>query len=138
MLTVNPDTYPTGKFSPFHYVTAIFDTPDDLDAIVESLEQNGFSGNEIDVFLGEEGAEKLDVHGKRVGLIKRWLRGVKEFFTDETEIHAFLDQKLRAGGMSILVNTIGRDERRAAAVQVLKTFGPSDVRYWGNAVIEQF
>src|SRR5580704_6779595 len=74
MVTVNPEPVKKGKYSPLYRVTAIYGTPGSLHPIIRSLQQAGFVEQEIDVFIGEEGAEQLDLGGKKLGAVVRFLR----------------------------------------------------------------
>lgn len=138
MVTVNPEPAQKGKYSPVNRVTAIYGTREPLNAIIESLGRAGFAEQAIDVFIGEEGAEKLDLKEKKLGFVVRFLRDLEMMFSDERETHNQLDEALRNGGMSINVLTGSADEKKKSAAGILKANNPQDVRYWGQLSIERF
>ena len=138
MVTVNPEQKQIGKYDPIHRVTAVFKTREALSPILEALHQAGFGEEKIDLFIGEEGAEQLDLTGKSVGAVVRFLNELKTALTDETEAADQIDESLRNGGMSINVLTGTDDEQKRSAVQILKTHNPQDLRYWGHLSSERF
>jgi hypothetical protein len=98
MININPESAHKGKYSPVNRVTAIYRTRGSLNMIIQSLGQAGFKEQEIEVFIGEEGAEKLDVSGKKLGAVVRFARYLETALSDETETHEQLDEALRNGG----------------------------------------
>jgi hypothetical protein len=137
MITVNPESAHKGKYNPINRVTAIYGTRDALHTIIQSLGQAGFEEQEIDVFIGEEGAETLDLNGKKLGAVVRFARYLEMALSDETETHKQLDEALRNGGMSINVFVRGEDEKKMRAARILKAHNPQDIRYWGQLSIER-
>ena len=60
---VNPDPHGKGFTpQPISSVTAIIDDLDDLVAALESLQQSGFTAEQISVFMVAEGLAQLDLH----------------------------------------------------------------------------
>lgn len=138
MVTLNPDPHAQGyRFSPHRYVTAIFETRDELIPVIEDLTRNGFDDDQIEVFVGDEGAHKLDVTGKNHGIVVRLLRNMEEFFTDETDHLARTDETIRQGGFAVEVFTGGDLEKKADAARILKAHDALEVFYWGRWVIEK-
>lgn len=138
MVTMNPAQAHKGVYSPVLRVTAIYKTRDALHTIIDSLRQVGFAEQEIEVFVGQEAAEALDLTGKNLGAVVRFLHDLKMTLSDETETHKQLDEALRNGGMSINVLTGSEGQNKQRAVQILKAHEPQDVRYWGHWSIVRF
>ena len=137
MATVNAQPPSKGKYSPANRVTGLFAGRDVLEPILESLRQAEFLDGDIDVFMGHEGAEILDVHAEKVGPVLRLWRDLELALTDETEIHQEVDQTLRNGGMAILVFTDGNDAKKVLAAQIMKAYHPKDTRYFGQWSVER-
>ena len=57
MAFINPDPYAGGHlFALVNRVTGLLDSEDEVKATVRALEENGVATDDIDVFVGEEGA----------------------------------------------------------------------------------
>jgi hypothetical protein len=138
MVTINPDPHEKGyRYSPHRYVTAIFESRDALGRILKDLSDADFHKDQVEVFVGDDGAEKLDVTGKKYGIVTRFLRHMEEFFTDETDHLIKTDRALRHGGLAIEVFTWGNVEKKAEAARIMKAHGAHEVYYWGRWVIEK-
>lgn len=138
MPNVNPEPAGKGKYDPVGRVTAVYGTCDNLRSIIQSLNEAGFTDKEIDVFIGDEGADKLDLKKNQVGAIVRFLRELEMSLSDESEIHKLIDENLRSGGMVLNVLAGNDDQKKARAAQILKAHNAHDVRYWGRWSIERF
>jgi hypothetical protein len=135
---VNPDPHVKGyRFSPLHRVTAIFRSRDHLDAVLQALHAAGFPDQAIEVFVGEAGAERLDLSGKHHGVVVRFLRTLEWLFADETELFQQIDHALRNGGMVLDVFTRGLEEKKQRAAEILKAHDAHEVYYWGRWAIER-
>jgi hypothetical protein len=130
---VNPDPHEKGyRFTPLHRVTAIFESCDAVRGALKSLHDSGFTAEEIEVFIGEVGAEKLDLSGERHGAMVHVLRVLETFVADETELHQQVDQALRRGCTAINVFTADDEEKKQRAAEILKAYNASEVCYWGQ------
>ncbi len=138
MVTLNPDPHAKGyRFSPHRYVTAMFHSTDRLTPVLDELTACCFEDDEIEVFVGDEGVEKLDVTGKNHGIVVRLLRDMEEFFTDETDHLKHTDHALRQGGCAVDVYTRGDPDKKMLAARIMKDHGAHEVCYWGRWVIEK-
>ncbi len=130
---VNPDPHAQGyRFTPTHRVTAIFESCDPVGGALQSLHESGFTAEEIEVFVGKAGAEKLDLSGEHHGVMVQALRVLETFVADETELHRQVDQALRRGCSAINVFTSSDDEKKRRAAEILKACNASEVCYWGQ------
>ena len=130
---VNLDPHEKGyRFTPLHHVTAIFESRDPVRAVLKSLNDAGFTAEEIEVFVGAAGAEKLDLSGEHHGVMVHALRALETFVADETELHQQVDQALRRGCTAVNVFTADDEEKKQRAAEILKAFNASDVCYWGR------
>jgi hypothetical protein len=81
---VNPDPHVKGFTpQPISSVTAIIDQLDDVVAALGSLQQSGFSAEQVSVFIGAEGLAQLDLHGEKHGILARALRALECLAAEE-------------------------------------------------------
>jgi hypothetical protein len=130
---VNSDPHEKGyRFTPIHRVTAIFESCHPIQAALKSLHDSGFATEDIEVFVGEVGAEKLDLSGEHHGAMVHALRVLETFVADETELHQQVDQALRRGCTAINVFTGDDEEKKKRAAEILKAYNASEICYWGQ------
>jgi hypothetical protein len=81
MAQENLDPHAEGYvFSPVNSVTGFFDSHDQLDPALQSLREAGFGDQDVGVFVGEEGAQTLDLSGQRHGFAVQLWRQVEAIF----------------------------------------------------------
>lgn len=137
MTRINPDPHESGYvYQPTKAVTALFSASQGVQAMLDELSKAGFSGAKVDVFWGEQGADRLDLAGEKHGAWVRFRRGLESVFADEPEVYQRAEQVLRSGGTIVAVLTDGGAVEKEAAVGVLKVHHGEEVTYWGNVVIE--
>jgi diadenosine tetraphosphate (Ap4A) HIT family hydrolase len=134
MARINPDPYLGGHlFALVNRVTGLLDSEEEVSATVRALEEGGVTPDDIDVFVGEEGARRLDLFGREHGRVRRWLRSLEASVGDERETNLRIDEALRQGAtlISIKVRTrkAGDKER---ALKALKARHGHDIHYWGT------
>lgn len=138
MSPVNPDPHAAGyKYEPTHAVTAEFPSGVDVPALQRALAAAGFGADEVQVFQGAAGADRLDLHGDRHGGWAHFRRTLERIFADETVVFDRAEEILRSGGAVVAAFTGGDAARKARAAEVLKSHGGQEVRYWGEWVIER-
>jgi hypothetical protein len=76
---------------------------------VRELHHLGFAGQNIDVFVGEEGANMLDLTGERHGPMTRRLRDVEPLLILIADSFRQADAALRAGGTAVAVVLDGKE-----------------------------
>src|SRR5260370_9987442 len=74
--------YPTNK------VVGFIDDPGDAQAALSDLRAAGFTGDEIEVLTGEEGARRIDVNGGEHGALAHIVRSVLKTLGDYEIPHA--------------------------------------------------
>jgi hypothetical protein len=138
MPRTNPDPHEAGYvYQPTRAVTAFFPADRGVQAMLGALSQAGFAGEDVDVFSGEQGAERLDLTGEKHGAWVRFRRELEGTFADEAEVYQRAEQVLRSGGSLVAVLTDGGAAQKEAAAGVLKVHSGEEVTYWGDAVIER-
>ena len=110
-------------------VVAFLDGPDQAEAAMEQLVENGFDSDRIYVLCGPKGAQRLDVSGAHHGLRGRVYR-LLEWMSDEKGILFRARDHLDAGG---LVMSVPADEKRKAdAARVLGAHGAHGMAHFGR------
>jgi hypothetical protein len=85
MARINPDPYAGGHlFALLNRVSGLLDSEAEAVATVRALEENGFATDDIDVFVGEQGARCLDLFGREHGTVIRLLRRLEAAVGDES------------------------------------------------------
>jgi diadenosine tetraphosphate (Ap4A) HIT family hydrolase len=132
MARINHDPYAGGHlFALVHHVTGLVGSEDEARATVLALEEAGVSTDDIDLFVGEQGAHCIDLFGREHGRFIHWLRRIETAMGDESEPNRRIDEALRAGAtlLSVKVNHGPADEK-ARAFRVFKAHG-HEIHYWG-------
>jgi len=156
MAQVNRDPYAAGHlFALVNTVTCLFDREEDVTNAVRVLENEGVASEDIDVFVGEQGAEALDLSGNGHGRAIRLLRTLEDAVTDMSETNQRIDDALRRGASLLCVRLhkrplISQDdngkihislfermsEEKARALRVLKAVHAHEIHYWGPWSVE--
>jgi hypothetical protein len=110
-------------------VVAFLDGPDDVEAAMEQLVEEGFDRDRIYVLCGSKGAERLDVSGQHHGLRGRIYRLV-EWMSDEKGILFRARDHLEAGGLVISVPA--DDDRKGEAARILGAHGGHGMAHFGR------
>jgi hypothetical protein len=137
MIKINQDPHTGGyAYVPLRGVTGFFGPEVEILPIIKELNASGYSQDFIEVFEGIEGANVLDVEGKRHGLLVRFMRELEEFFADETRLFHRANDVLRGGGSVVAVFPHGHETEWRKVGAILKAKGATDVTHWGNWIIE--
>ena len=151
MARINPDPYAGGHFFALvNRVTGLLDSEDEVKATVRALEEDGVAADDIDVFVGEQGARCLDLAGREHGRVIRLLRTLEASVGDERGTNHRIDEALRQGATLLCVKVhkrplVRRDadgklhfslferqgEEKARALRVLKALNAHEIHYWG-------
>lgn len=134
MARINCDPYAGGHlFALVHRVTCLLDREDEAVAMVRALEEDGVATDDIDVFVGEQGARCLDLSGREHGRFIHLLRRLEAAVGNESEPNRRIDEALRRGAtllcVKVHVNNRKIDEK-ARALRVLRAHG-HEIHYWG-------
>ena len=141
MSRVNRDPHGAGyMFEPTHAVTANFPNGVDATALEKALAGAGFVPEQIYVFEGQAGVDKLDLTGERHGGWVQFRRKMERTFQSyETGIADQAEEVLRSGGAVAAVITGGDAARKRRAVEILEALGGRSLRYWApGAAVETF
>jgi hypothetical protein len=139
MIRYNPDPHAKRyAYVPKEAVTAIFPPGQECDAALRELTDSGFANDNLDVYKGSEGADKLDMEGLHHGFWVRMMRRLEDMFTDDAYLFHKTDHALREGSTLVAVPTHGKEVERRQALDILKKNGGTDPVYWGKWVTETF
>ena len=138
MARINPDPYAGGHlFALVHRVTGLFDSADEATATVRALEESGVATEDIDIFVGEQGARCLDLPGREHGRVIRLLRTLEAAVGDEGGANHRIDEALRRGATLLCVKVHGRKgDEKARVFRVLKALHGHELHYWGPWAFE--
>ena len=133
MAFLNPDPYAGGHlFALVNRVTGLLDSEDEVTATVRALEENGVAPDDIDVFVGEEGARALDLTGRAHGRVIRLLRTLEASVGDESGTNQRIDKALRQGATLLCVRVHKKSDEKARALRVMKALHGHEIHYWGT------
>lgn len=137
MVEVNPDPHASGYvFVPVDRVTSIFRSRDDARRAVEELRSIGLPAGRIEAFVGEEGAETLDLSGEAHGAVTRRLRNIEALLIPESgATFQQADEALHSGGVFLAVQLDDKEQKDRVAAALRKHHG-TVIRYWSRWVIE--
>jgi hypothetical protein len=120
---------------PTNQVLAIVMDSDDASDVVQTLNQNGFSSNEIGVLRGSGDAGKLDAAAGKHGFLSKLFTAGVEMGDRDTD---YLKQYRRAllNGRTVIGVVAKDEELRNKARKVLKAQGARFITYFGQLVTE--
>jgi hypothetical protein len=138
MANINPDPHEYGYvFIPLNRITSLFASRDDARAAVNEVCSIGFLPQNIDVFVGSEGAATLDLSGAAHGAAIRRVRDFEAFMVGAAgDAHQRADTALKAGGVAIAILMDGNEARKTDLAALLRRHHATVVRYWGRWTIE--
>ena len=133
MARINCDPYAGGHvFVLVNRVTSLVDSQDEAMAAVRALEADGIATDDIQMFVGEQGAKCLDLPGREHGRIVRLFRRLETAIGDESAPNHRIDQALRGGATLLSVKVHNRkNDDKARAVRVLKANHGYEIHFWG-------
>lgn len=133
MSRINPDPYAGGHlFALVNRATTLLDSEDDIRAAVEKLEEDGVASDDIDLFVGEEGARRLDLSGREHGTVIRLLRTLEAAMGEERDTHHRLDAALRQGATLLCVKVHNRNsDEKVRVLRTLRAVHGREIHYWG-------
>ena len=138
MADINPDPHTYGYvFIPMNRVTALFASKDDGRDAVKELYSVGFAPENLDIFVGEQGADMLDLAGEEHGAITRRVRNFEALMVQVAGAsHKRADEALKAGGVAVAVLMDGKERMKEEVASLLKRHRATVIRYWGRWTIE--
>lgn len=134
MARINLDPYAGGHlFALTNRVTCLLDSEDEATATGRALEEEGVAADDIDIFVGEQGARRLDLFGREHGRVIRLLRRLEAAVGDESEPNHRIDEALRRGATLLCVKVHkGKSDEKDRALRVLKARHGHEIHYWGS------
>ena len=138
MARINPDPYAGGHlFALVNRVTSLLDSEVEAMATVRALEEDGVATDDIDIFVGEQGARRLDLSGSEHGRFKRLLRRLESAVGDEGAANHRIDEALRRGATLLCIKVHHRkSSEKARVLQVLQALHGHEIHYWGPWAFE--
>jgi hypothetical protein len=129
---------PTRRFIgyPVGSLLAVLPDAESAAAAAAALHAAGIPDRAITILRGLEGADRLDGTGSVNGVIARLRRLVSFTLMDQLVDMALYEQAVREGQVALMVQP--RDEeRKAAAIAVLREHGGHFINYYGRFATEE-
>jgi hypothetical protein len=120
---------------PKNHILAIVTDADEARAIVETLNANGFSPDEIGVLTGRADAEKLNAATGKEGFLAKMVTSGIDMGDRDTDYFAKY-RKALLGGQAVIGVVAKNEETRNKARQVLKERGARFITFFGRFVTE--
>jgi len=114
---------------PLHKVVSVFESSDDVDAVLSELQANGFSTDDIEAFCGIEGEKRLDFSGESHGRFAKVLRSVQHVGPDRTYLERY-EKHLHDGHCMVMVSVRSKLKKERAA-RILHHHTKERVTYFG-------
>ena len=125
-------TYPT------NCTVGIFNSTDDAEDAILSLERVGFRESEMRLLEGEEGREAIDINNSQQSLVPRLIRMAEKLLdTGEWTFLETVDNELQQGHLMLSVLT-DNPESKDKAVGVLHLHGAHTVKFFSRYYVEHF
>ena len=124
-------------FDPTDKVVGFIADPGDARAALRALRAAGFAAAEVEVLMGEEGAQRIDVTGEGHEASVHIVRSTQKppVYYDAPAIVTRVEQELLAG--HYLVGVAAKEpEARARASGVLKSHGGHFINFYGRWAAE--
>jgi diadenosine tetraphosphate (Ap4A) HIT family hydrolase len=120
-------------FALVNKVTGLVDTEEEARAMVRALEEGGVATDDIDVFVGPEGARRLDLSGREHGKVIGLLRRIEAAVGDEREPRRRIEESLARGGSLVCVKIHKRKgDEKPRAFRILEKLHGHEIHYWGR------
>jgi hypothetical protein len=120
---------------PDNHMLAIVANSDAAKAIVDTLNANGFSPEEIGILTGAPDAERLDAATGKKGLFAKFFTSGVDMGDRDTDYFKQYRNALLAG--RTVVGVVAKnDETKDQVRQILKQGGASFITYFGRFVTE--
>jgi diadenosine tetraphosphate (Ap4A) HIT family hydrolase len=131
---INPDPYAGGRsFVLVNRVTGLVDSEEEAMAMVQALEGGGIATDDIDVFVGEQGARRLDLSGREHGRIVRAWRRLEAAIGDESAPSRRIQEGLSRGGSLVCVTVHDRNhDVKPLAFKIFEALHGYEIHYWGH------
>ena len=138
MATVNPNPHEYGYvFIPLNRITALFASKEDARDAVNALYSLGFAPENLDVFVGEEGAAALDLSGEGHGPVARGLRNFEALMVQVAgDSHQQTHAALNDGSIAVAVLMDGKETMKDEVAALLRRHRATVIRYWSRWTIE--
>jgi hypothetical protein len=137
-MSVNPDPHKEGyRFNPYNRVTGTFDSCDRIRTVLQQLPGAGFADKDVEVFVGEEGLQKLDFSGEKHGPMVHLLRTLERYIADEDGLYEEAERTLHGGGALVGVLTGDDEAKKTRVADILRANGGHDVSFWGQLTVEK-
>ena len=125
------------NFVPYKKVIGIIDDPADVEAAIRDLRAAGFAADEIEILVGKEGAQRVDVTAEGQEALVHTLPATQKLrhYFDAPGIVRQIEEVLQGGRYCVAVPA-GESEGRERAREILKSHGGHFINFYGPLVAE--
>jgi hypothetical protein len=121
--------------APVNHILGIIESQSEAEAIVETLNKNGFSPDEVGFLSGTEGGAKLDAAAGKKGLFaKLATTGVDAGDSDTNYLTKY--RRALLNGRAVLAVVANNDETRQIARRILKAGRARFITFFGRFATE--
>lgn len=119
---------------PAHKMVGVLQDLEKTEAAIKALKADGFTDEDIDVFGGQKGLERLDFAGEKHGWWGHLVRALQHFGEESRFIERY-EKELTAGHFLLMVKAAD-DEKKEQARVILLAAGGHRLTYFGYFLIE--
>lgn len=137
-MKINPDPHKDGfELQPTDNVTAELSSLETAQEVAKILGMKGVGRDAVNVYIGEEGLEKIDLDGQEHGLYAFLLRSIQHI-SHEWRIHESAKTALEEGRVLISIQTDGSEDQIETVVRELKPHDAEKITFWGSLATKHF
>ena len=92
---------------------SVFDKAEDVQTTIEELKTEKFSDDEIDVFCGQKGENRIDFSGEKHGFWSTFIRSIQNLSAERIYLENY-QKELHEGHFLLMVQTENTKEKERA------------------------
>ncbi len=120
---------------PTNMLVAVINSPEEAEAALQELTDQGFAADQIRVLCGPQGARQLDVSGQEHGILGRLSRLILRIGDVESESIRRHEKELEAGHFLVAIPA-AEPAAREQARGILKSHGGHYLNFYGQWAVE--
>lgn len=134
-LNAGTETHDDFLTYPIYKVVSVFEDPNEVEAAVNELRENGFIEDDIEAFCGWEGQKRMDFKGTRHGVWASFIRAVQHVGPDRTYLERY--EKHLSDGHCMIMVKVTKKEQKEKAAEILHAHTNERVTYFGLLMADE-